>query len=634
MKNGFIKTAAVAGDIKVADTVYNAENIIAKIKEAASTGAKLVVFPELCITGYTCGDLFFQKTLLDSALTALKSILKRTRGLDILCVVGLPVMHNMKLYNCAAVMHSGKLLALIPKTNISSDESRYFCAPPKDNEKIEIFDTKCPFGTKVIFSCSDLPWFSVGVEIGNDLYAQTQPSQAHTMAGATIIANLCANAHIIGRQEYTNLMVKAQSARLVCGYVCADAGNGESTTDMVFAGHNIICENGNILNESKLFETEIIHSEIDVDKLISERIKAADMYFDYTEGYEHIEFDMKLSKTKLTRTIEKRPFVPEDNKELKKRCAQILAIQSMGLKKRLEHSGSKKAVVGISGGLDSCLALLVMHKTMQLLKRDFSDIVAVTMPCFGTTKRTRSNAELLCEALGVTLETVDITKSVKQHFEDIGQSEDNYDVVYENSQARERTQVLMDIANRCGGLVVGTGDLSELALGWATYNGDHMSMYAVNASVPKTLVRHIVKYCADMTENEKLRKVLYDILDTPVSPELLPADKDGVIAQKTEDLVGPYDLHDFFLYYMVRFGFAPSKIYDMCAYAYDGEYSKKQILYWMKVFYRRFFSQQFKRSCLPDGPKTGSVTFSPRGDFKMPSDASSKLWLDEIDKLD
>ncbi len=634
MKNGFIKTAAVTCDIKVADTVYNAENIIAKIKEATRAGAKLVVFPELCITGCTCGDLFFQKTLLDSSLTALKSILKRTRGLDTLCVIGLPVMHNMKLYDCAAAIHSGNILALIPKTNISSSESRYFCTAFDDNEEIEILGTKCPFGAKMIFSCTNLPQFSIGVEIGDDLYAPVQPSQSHVMAGATIILNPSANAQIIGKQEYTRLIVKSQSARLVCGYVYADAGNGESTTDMVFAGHNLICENGNILSENKLFENGIIYSEIDVDKLVCERIKTKDMYPSYNEGYEYVNFDMKLSKTKLTRAIEKRPFVPMDESELSKRCEQILTIQSMGLKKRLEHSGSKKAVVGISGGLDSCLALLVMHKTMNLLNRDSSDIVAVTMPCFGTTKRTRSNAELLCEALGVTLETVDITKSVKQHFEDIGQSEDNYDVVYENSQARERTQVLMDIANRCGGLVVGTGDLSELALGWATYNGDHMSMYGVNASVPKTLVRHIVKYCADTAENEKLRKVLCDILDTPVSPELLPADKHGLIAQKTEDLVGPYDLHDFFLYYMVRFGFAPSKIYDMCAYAYDGEYTKKQILYWMKVFYRRFFSQQFKRSCLPDGAKTGSVTLSPRGDFKMPSDASSKLWLDEIEKLD
>ena len=428
------------------------------------------------------------------------------------------------------------------------------------------------------------------------------------------------------------MLISAHSSRLKCGYVCANAGCGESTTDLVFSGHNMIYEDGKLLSENKPFENKIVYSEIDVLKLDDERRKKTTFEMS-CDGYEYIEFELKNVTTKLSRNVEKRPFVPENESKRAKRCEMVLEIQSMGLKKRLEHSGAKSVVIGISGGLDSSLALLVAHKTMKILERPYTDITAVTMPCFGTTKRTRSNAEILCDALGVKLQTIDIAESVKQHFKDIGHREDNYNVVYENAQARERTQILMDIANRDNGLVIGTGDLSELALGWATYNGDHMSNYSVNASVPKTLVRHIVRYCADTTDNEKLKSVLYDILDTPVSPELLPVSEEGNIAQKTEDIVGPYDLHDFFLYYMVRYGFSPSKIYKLCTYAFDGEYSSDEILYWMKNFYRRFFNQQFKRSCLPDGPKVGAVTLSPRGDWRMPSDATSRLWLYEIEKL-
>lgn len=490
-----------------------------------------------------------------------------------------------------------------------------------------------PFGAKLLFTCASMPAFTLGVEICEDLWVPQPPSSNHALAGATVIANLSASDEVIGKADYRRSLVSAQSARLICGYVYADAGFGESTTDLVFSGHDLICENGTVLQESELFQNGIIYSEIDVNRLTEERRRTTTFSAAKTEGYRLICFDIEMETVRLTRPVARRPFVPENAASRARRCEEILAIQSEGLKKRMLHTGCKSIVVGISGGLDSCLALLVMVRAIGQLGRPASDIVAVTMPCFGTTKRTKSNAELLCDSLGVTLKTIDIADSVKQHFVDIGHSEDNYNVVYENAQARERTQILMDVANQCGGLVIGTGDLSELALGWATYNGDHMSMYGVNASVPKTLVRHIVRYVADTADSTPLKTALYDILDTPVSPELLPAGEDGTIAQKTEDLVGPYDLHDFFLYYMVRFGFSPAKIYRLCVYAYDGEYEKDTILYWMKVFYRRFFSQQFKRSCLPDGPKVGTVTLSPRGDWRMPSDASARLWLDEIDKL-
>ena len=632
MKYGFIKTAAATCDIRVADPMHNSKNIIEKMNEAAKSGAKLIVFPELCITGYTCADLFFQKTLIDAATVALNEIIKSSSKFDMLCVAGLPMVHNTKLYNCAAVILGGKLLGIIPKTTIPNHEGRYFCATSVDNDEIDINGKKYPFGTKLIFACKNLPQLKVGVELCEDLCALVPPSVRHAGAGATIILNASASDELVSKSEYSHMLISAHSSRLKCGYVCANAGCGESTTDLVFSGHNMIYEDGKLLSENKPFENKIVYSEIDVLKLDDERRKKTTFEMS-CDGYEYIEFELKNVTTKLSRNVEKRPFVPENESKRAKRCEMVLEIQSMGLKKRLEHSGAKSAVIGISGGLDSSLALLVAHKTMKILERPYTDITAVTMPCFGTTKRTRSNAEILCDALGVKLQTIDIAESVKQHFKDIGHREDNYNVVYENAQARERTQILMDIANRDNGLVIGTGDLSELALGWATYNGDHMSNYSVNASVPKTLVRHIVRYCADTTDNEKLKSVLYDILDTPVSPELLPVSEEGNIAQKTEDIVGPYDLHDFFLYYMVRYGFSPSKIYKLCTYAFDGEYSSDEILYWMKNFYRRFFNQQFKRSCLPDGPKVGAVTLSPRGDWRMPSDATSRLWLYEIEKL-
>ena len=637
MKDGFIKTAAASCDIRVADCEYNAKNIIKTIDKCAKEGVKLLTFPELCITGYTCGDLFFQKTLQKGAEQALAKIAASTAGTDMLTAVGAPICHNMKIYNCAVMISNGRILGVVPKTNIPNYnefyEYRHFSPAPDENSEVTINGEAYPFGTKLIFSCVSMPEFKVGAEICEDLWVPVTPSSSHCAAGATIIVNLSASDEVIGKADYRRMLVMSHSARLICGYVYADAGYGESTTDMVFSGHNLIAENGSVLAERKMFENGITISEIDVGKISAERCKTTTYPPACENGYKYIEFDAKTADTFLTRRIAKRPFVPEDEKARYKRCEDILTIQSMGLVKRLEHSHAKTAVVGISGGLDSCLALLVIDRAMKIAKRSPKQIIAVTMPCFGTTKRTKSNAEVLCETLGVTLETIDIAEAVNLHFRDIGHSGDNYDVVYENSQARERTQILMDIANREGGMVIGTGDLSELALGWATYNGDHMSMYGVNASIPKTLVRHIVRYAADSSEDNKLKEVLLDILDTPVSPELLPVDDKGEIAQKTEDIVGPYDLHDFFLYYIIRFGFSPSKIYRLCVYAFNGEYDKATILKWMKIFYRRFFAQQFKRSCLPDGPKVGTVTLSPRGDWRMPSDACAALWLKEAESL-
>lgn len=638
MLDGFIKVAAVTCDIRVADCEYNAKQIIDTARKAGRQKAKMAVFPELCVTGYTCSDLFLQQRLIRGAEEAVIRIAAETKELDLLCIIGAPFVCKAKLYNCAVVLYKGKILGVVPKSNIPNYsefyERRHFAPAPGTNGEITIGGGVYPFGTKLLFSCLHLPAFTLGVEICEDLWVPAPPSASHALAGATLIANLSASNEVIGKADYRRELTVSQSARLICGYIYADAGYGESTTDVVFSGHDLICENGSLLRESSLFKNEIICSEIDVEKLETERIRTTTFKPVCSEEYQIIKFDMDIKKTELTRRVERRPFVPENLVCRQQRCEEILEIQSEGLKKRIEHTNCKSLVVGISGGLDSCLALLVAERAIKKLDRPASDIVAVTMPCFGTTKRTKSNAELLCSSLGVTFKTINIARAVKRHFADIEHSADNYNVVYENAQARERTQVLMDIANQCGGLVIGTGDLSELALGWATYNGDHMSMYGVNASVPKTLIRHIVRYVADAAHDKRLKEALLDILDTPVSPELLPAQQDGTITQKTEELVGPYDLHDFFLYYMVRFGFSPKKIYRLCLYAYKEEYSADTVLYWMRTFYRRFFSQQFKRSCLPDGPKVGTVTLSPRGDWRMPSDASAALWLDELEKLE
>ncbi len=643
MKHGFIKAAAMTPKIKVADPFYNAEAICKKLDEAYERRAKLIAFPELCITGYTCGDLFLQELLLQKSLEALRMITDHTAGQDALVFVGLPVERCHKLYNVAAVLQNGRVLAMIPKSFIPNYgefyEARHFHEGNAEPVSYKMEGEEIPFGTKILFSCSSMPGLTVGCEICEDMWAPDTPSTAHTLAGATVLVNLSASNETVAKDEYRRMLVEATSARLVCGYIYADAGEGESTQDVVFSAHNLIAENGSVLAEAKRFAGEAVYGELDIRRLQEER-RRMNTFVTGDAGYLEIPFLLETEDTRLTRKFGKTPFVPSDETKKRKRCDDILNIQSYGLKKRYEHTRSKTAVVGVSGGLDSTLALLVTARAFDLLGKQREDIIAVTMPCFGTTDRTYQNACKLAETLHATLKEVNIRDSVTQHFRDIGQDEKKQDVTYENAQARERTQVLMDIANKENGLVIGTGDMSELALGWATYNGDHMSMYGVNAGVPKTLVRHLVKYYADTCEEtcqnasdaQALKAVLLDILDTPVSPELLPP-VDGVISQKTEDLVGPYELHDFFLYYMLRLGFEPAKIYRLARETFGGEYAYEEILKWLKNFYRRFFAQQFKRSCLPDGPKVGSVAVSPRGDLRMPSDACVRIWMDEVERL-
>lgn len=633
MKNGFIKTAACSPALRVADCNYNAEKIIEAMQ--AHADVQLLVFPEFSLTGYTCGDLFLQHTLLQGAEAALEKVIAASEGLNQVAVVGLPFAVNGKLYNCAAVVCDGELLGLVPKTYLPNYgefyERRQFTPAPEVPGFVTCAGFEVPFGTDVLFRCRQLPAFVLGVEICEDVWAPVPPSCRHALAGATVIANCSASDETVGKAEYRRQLIANQSARLLCGYIYTNAGHGESTTDMVFGAHNIVAENGSVLAECAPFTTGYAESELDVQRLWGERMHNTTFTADDT-GYDVIEFDLEPVEVSLTRTVSTAPFVPADASRRAERCELILEMQADGLAKRLEHARAKTAVIGISGGLDSCLALLVAVRAMRILHRDAKDILAVTMPCFGTTKRTRSNAEILCDELGVSFSEINIANTVRSHFADIGQDEKVLDVTFENGQARVRTLELMDTANRTGGIVIGTGDLSELALGWATYNGDHMSMYGVNAGVPKTLVRHMVQYEADIAKSKVLREVLLDILDTPVSPELLPA-KDGEISQQTEALVGPYELHDFYLYYVLRCGFGPAKIYRLAQYAFCGKYSDEILLHWLKNFYRRFFAQQFKRSCLPDGPKVGSVTLSPRGDWRMPSDACAALWLDELETL-
>ena len=630
MHDGFIKVAAGSPRISVADVESNASAIREMIVRADEKGVNLLVLPELCLTGATCADLFTFETLLDGAEKALAELAKFTEGKYPVVVVGAPLRASGKLYNCAVVLYDGEILGIVPKTCVAGQ--RQFTASDSVFPFVSsICDDEVPFDSNTIFRCAGLPDFSFSVEISEDLWAPVNISSGLCMNGATIIANPSASFEAVGRKEYRRMMLQANSARLLCGYVTANPGYTESTQDVVYSQHNIICEKGKILAENAPFgDNDLIISEIDVKKLVSERRKNA--AFCHDDSSVCVRFNQPIRKTELTRAISCMPFIPEAGK-FDERAEDILRTQSHGLAKRVAHIHAKSLVIGISGGLDSCLALLVMARTVDLLGRDRKDIVAVSMPGFGTTSRTRSNAEILCEQLGVSFREISIAASVRQHFADIGHDEAVRDVTYENSQARERTQVIMDLANEVNGLVVGTGDLSELALGWATYNGDHMSMYGVNGSIPKTLVRHLVRYEANHS-NPELAKVLLDILDTPVSPELLPADDNGEIKQKTEDLVGPYELHDFFLFYMLRYGFNPGKIYRMAQYAFNGAYDNVTILKWLRTFFRRFFIQQFKRSCLPDGPKVGSVSISPRGDWSMPSDAVSALWLKEIDALE
>ena len=640
MRDGFIKVAAGTPEIRVADCTYNAQQCLTLMRQAADQGVKVLCLPELCLTGYTCGDLFLQESLLQGAEDALAHIIRETKDLDLVTALGVPVRYHGKLFNCAAVLCRGELLGLVPKLNLPNYTEFYegrwftsgrallgsdFCIPFAGQENVE-------FSPGLVFRCADLPQLYIGVEICEDLWVADTPSTRLAQGGATLILNPSASDETVCKDDYRRTLLSATSGRLVCGYVYADAGWGESSTDLIYAGHSLIAENGTILAQRR-FETGLTVTELDLEKLCHERQRMSTFPADAPDLFPQY-FRLNVAETKLTRPVAKNPFVPADHGDRAARCQEILTLSALGLKKRLAHTGARTAVVGLSGGLDSTLALLITARAMAMLDRPMTDILAVTMPCFGTTSRTKSNAEILAERIGTTFDTVDIGDAVKVHFRDIGQSMDDLSVTFENGQARERTQVLMDLANRTGGMVIGTGDLSELALGWATYNGAHMSMYAVNAGIPKTLVRHLVAYVADEAETRdpKLSTVLRDILDTPVSPELLPP-KDGEIAQRTEELVGPYELHDFFLYYAVRWGFTPGKIYRLAQYALGDTYDNATLLRWLDNFYRRFFAQQFKRSCLPDGPKVGSVTLSPRGDWRMPSDACATLWRAQLEQL-
>ena len=700
MKDGFIKVAAGTPDVQVADCEFNAAEIIKMVREMEAEGAKVMVFPELCITAYTCGDLFWQENLLEEAKVQLVRIAEETADVDAIIFVGLPLEYKGKLYNVAAGLNHGEILGFVPKTYLPNYnefyEARYFTSgedvdgtvtirrseyglhhdeemtdedvefgleaelealeeedsfeeleeideEPEyiDEDETEEFDeVDVPISSNILFICQEMPKLKIAAEICEDLWVPNPPSVGHAYHGANLIVNLSASDEVVGKDSYRKSLVSAQSARLLCGYIYATAGEGESTQDVVYGGHNLIAENGTILAESRHFVNGALYADLDIHRLDNERRRMTTCRFApdlAPEGqdvfYNEVYFNAGRGVTPLTRKFDSRPFVPGIKEERERRCDEILNIQAMGLKKRLAHIHCQNAVIGLSGGLDSTLALLVTVRAFDMLGMPREKITAVTMPCFGTTDRTYNNACQLSECLGATLKEVNIREAVNLHFRDIGHDPEVHDVTYENGQARERTQILMDIANQSGGIVIGTGDLSELALGWATYNGDHMSMYAVNASVPKTLVRHLVRYYADTCEDAKLSEILLDILDTPVSPELLPP-KDGVISQKTEDLVGPYELHDFFLYYMLRWTFPPKKIFRLAQNAFAGEYDDETILKWLKTFYRRFFMQQFKRSCLPDGPKVGSVAVSPRGDLRMPSDACAKLWLKQIEELE
>ena len=635
-ENGFIRAAAASPALRVADCTYNADQIIGVMREYAEKNVQLLCLPEFALTGYTCSDLFLQDTLLRGAEDGLAAILKASEGLNVVVLVGLPVRHNGKLYNCAAVLCNGELLGLVPKVHLPNYgefyEKRHFIPGMREPECIELAGQETLIGTNLLFACKQLPAFVLAAEVCEDLWSPIPPSCAHALAGATVVANLSASDETVGKAAYRRELVCGQSARLLCAYLYADAGHGESTTDMTFAGHNLIAENGSLLADAAPFAGEDAVTELDLGRMVQERQRNT-TFMPETNGYTTVEFELPPVELALIRPVSCTPFVPQDAATRAERCELILRIQAEGLAKRMEHTHAKCGVLGISGGLDSCLALLVAVRACKVLGRDAKDIVALTMPCFGTTKRTRSNAEILCEALGVTFGEINITETVKSHFADIGQPANKYDVTFENCQARVRTLELMDYANKNGGFVIGTGDLSELALGWATYNGDHMSMYGVNTGVPKTLVRHIVQYVADTCGNDTPRDVLVDILDTPVSPELLPPTRNGEIAQKSEDSVGPYNLQDFFLYYLVDHGFAPEKVLRLADIAYGDEFDHATLKKWLRSYCRRLFSQQFKRSCLQDGPTLNGFSFSPRTGFSMPSDGSDALYLATVDAL-
>lgn len=632
MKNGFLKVAAATPVVRLADTKANCEAHIALAQRAYDEGVRVLVFPELSLTGSTCGDLFTNDTLLQGAQDALIAYLDHTKELDMVSVVGLPFAAHAKVYNTAAVCHAGKLLGLVTQRKTDAD---LFASAPDFVEEVLFEGEHVSLGTEQIFECETMPSLVLAVEIGNDLHTLYAPSLSHSAAGATVICHPAAMPEIVGKKPALDVILSAHTARTHTAYITSLAGDGESTTDNAFGGHKLIVENGELVAESVPFDgSELLVTELDLERIIRDRRRAN--IVDPGSCHNEVPFSLSICETKLTRKLDATPFFPVAPAELAAHCERVLTVAAAGLKTRIIRAWAKKIVVGISGGLDSTLALLTMARAMDSLGRPRTDIVAVTMPCFGTTARTKSNATVLCEELGVTFKCVDIFDAVNVHFRDIEHDPAIRDVTYENAQARERTQVLMDIANDCGGMVIGTGDLSELALGWATYNGDHMSMYGVNASIPKTLIGHVVRHCANVAKEngqDKVAAALYDILDTPVSPELLPADADGKIAQKTEDLVGPYELHDFYLYYFIRYGFAPQKLFRMAQSVWGKKYNDETLKKWLQVFFKRFFAQQFKRSCLPDGPQVGEISLSPRGSWKMPSDAASALWLGEVEKL-
>ncbi len=640
---GMLRVAAVSPELKVADVAFNLKVIQDTVDEAVNHAVQLLVFPEMALTGYTCGDLFYQNTLLEEACRGLCRLAESTAEHEITLVVGAPVRQNGRLFNAAVVMNAGRICGVVPKTYLPNTqefyEERWFSsAQDLVGQHLKWQDHLIPIGTDLLFAVDGFDECLLGIEICEDAWVANPPSGSMAAAGATLIANLSASPEILGKCSYRRALVEAQSARCLAGYIYASAGPGESSTDLVFSGHSLIAEYGQMLAETKRFnfETQMAIADLDLQRLTHERLRN-NSYAQSRPEKSYIIIPMHVpdvAVSEIRRPIARTPFVPTQDEERQARCQEIFAIQTTGLMKRLRHTGSEKVVVGVSGGLDSTLALLVTVKAFDRLERPRQDIQAVTMPGFGTTERTRSNAADLARELGVSLHTISINKAVSQHFQDIGHDRNQHDITFENAQARERTQILMDMANQLGGLVIGTGDLSELALGWATYNGDHMSMYGVNTSIPKTLVRYLVSWCSEAEFAGNVSSILADICATPVSPELLPPAANGDIAQKTEEQVGPYELHDFFLFQVVRCNFAPSKIVTLAEQAFAGDYTRAEILRWLKVFYHRFFSQQFKRSCLPDGPKVGSVVLSPRGDWRMPSDASAQLWLAELENLD
>jgi NAD+ synthase (glutamine-hydrolysing) len=642
MNYGFVRVAAVVPKLKVANCEYNAGEIIKAAREADNQGAQFVAFPELSVTSYTCADLFTQVTLQKKALEYLEVIISKTASLECIIVLGIPLTLDSRLYNCAAVIKSGRILGVVPKCYIPNYsefyEARWFSSGlDKLAGTINLLGSTVPFGTDILFESENMEGLCFGIEICEDLWVTIPPSSYQALNGATLLFNLSASNDIVGKHEYREELIKMQSAKCSAAYVYVSSGPSESTTDLVFGGHALISEYGSLLAQTERFsfEESLIISDIDIERLVNERFKNSGFKQKTNDSdFRKIPFSVKEQKTgKLLRRVDPHPFVPSDPGARSKRCEEIFNIQTSGLGKRLMHTGLNKCVIGISGGLDSTLALLVIAKTYDRLGLDRKNIHAVTMPGFGTSANTLGNSLDLMRLMEVTTHRIDIKEACLKHFDDIGHDPAQYDVTYENVQARERTQILMDMANKIGGLVIGTGDLSELALGWATYNGDHMSMYAVNAGVPKTLVRYLVQWCADYVFDKETRDVLLSVLDTPISPELLPTDAEGCIQQKTEDIVGPYELHDFFLYHLVRYGAAPDKVYKLAGQAFEGKYQDKTIKKWLEIFLRRFFSQQFKRSCLPDGPKVGSISLSPRGDWRMPSDADVSVWLDTLKEV-